>query len=171
MNKVLLAIIIGTALILGGCNQQEEAQVDPQPTEETTEAAVEEITTEEVASVEQEAPEASATPSQVLPATRPPQEPASPPEPVQEPLQPAELVQPFDNNPQDTGVPCSQWTCRDEQGRSQAEIQHEWMMRPGTLVPGTNVPRGQAMTPAGQDLARQMAGTAPCTSVQCKRGY
>ena len=36
-------------------------------------------------------------------------------------------VQPWDNDPSVTGVPCALWTCRDEQGRSNAEIQGEWM--------------------------------------------
>ncbi len=35
--------------------------------------------------------------------------------------------QPYDNDPRVTGVPCSQWTCRDAAGRSNAEIQDTMM--------------------------------------------
>lgn len=184
MSKILL-IALGIVIVLAGYSLYLQKQGSDIPdkegnlasTTETTEAKTdsdevtssssEETQEEEVASQdvslisEARVPEAS----EASEATEQISQPGNLPAPVEESI----LVQPFDNEPQVTGIPCSTWECRDEYGRGQAEVQNEWVRN--QPVPGTDVPFHQAQTPAGQDLARQMAGTAPCTSVQCKRGY
>ncbi len=144
---MVTAVVAGVVVVvLAGC-QTTTTTAEP---EETTVAATVEATTEETVpektvvierTVEAASEPEPKTPQEPVaapaPSPVPPPSAAVPPAstaPAQVPVpQPdlqgaavAEPVQPYDNEPSVTGVSCAVWTCRDEQGRTNADIQGEW---------------------------------------------
>ncbi len=128
-------------VVLAGCQQ-----ATTQPEETTVEVTTEETVPEKTVVIERtveaasepepetpQVPVAAPAPSPVPPppAAVPPASPVPAQVSVSQPdLQGAaveEPVQPHDNEPSVTGVPCAVWTCRDEFGRTNADIQREFL--------------------------------------------
>lgn len=96
-------------------------------------------TTEEPAATEAaeatslEAPETHEVGSGSIPAELPATGAPAAPEVIQSNVE----AVPYDNEPAVTGVPCAVATCRDAQGRSNAELQNEWTAaHPKPATPG-----------------------------------
>lgn len=113
--------------------QTEEAEATTRPEA----ATVESTETREVV---------SSGPPATLPATGAP-----------EPIQGNVEAQPYDNEPSVTGVPCAVWTCRDAQGRSEAELQAQ--STPGPFK--TEIEAESAWEAAGRE-------SAPTPPKQCE---
>lgn len=112
-------IALAAVLTLGAlaCTSQENREVDDVTANEDTTQDL--ATTEAGEATALEAPETREVGSGSIPAELPATGAPAPPEPAEGNVEAA----PYDNEPAVTGVPCAVWTCRDAQGRSNAELQ------------------------------------------------
>ncbi len=122
-----------------------------------------ERTVEAASEPEQQAPQVPAAARAPAPVPPPSPTPAQVPTPAQASTPQPELqetadtepVQPYDNEPSITGVPCAVWTCRDEFGRTNADIQREFLQEQQAAIDEAWQIRNAPPEPPLKDAARK----------------